>query len=58
LRRREDVPDAEVILDHVAPFAGRQLPERRDHDSFELPVPAAVDHRIATMKHLYIFFDH
>jgi hypothetical protein len=28
------------------------------NDTFELPVPAAVDHRIAAMKHLYIFFDH
>jgi hypothetical protein len=39
LRRREDVLDAEVILEHVAPFAGRQLPERRDHDTVEGSAP-------------------
>jgi hypothetical protein len=33
----------------------RRCAGRRDH---ELPAPAAVDHRIATMQHLYIFFNH
>jgi hypothetical protein len=45
--------NATVVYDHVAPFARRAIPKRRNHRT---PIPANLDDGIAVMKDLRIHY--
>src|SRR5215468_2319010 len=51
LCRWECLLNATAVYDHVAPFARRAIPKRRNHRT---PPPASLDDRIAMMKDLRI----
>jgi hypothetical protein len=39
-----------IVLDHVAPFAGRPIPERGNHYTFKVTLPTGHDYGLAALS--------